>query len=111
MIQEEINKKIANELAFFLCEHDLGYETLIYFNNMAYELDNNDIEVLHNVKGSSICEYANDDTVTVTFEGTLYQIMNGYLGASMYHKIEKIFEKYDMYSEMGNSWNISLYKI
>lgn len=111
MEQAEINKLIADEISRYIIEQELGYDTTIYFNNLSYVLDDNSISVVENKKASEIFEYANDKTVSMTFEGPLYRALNGYFKSYVYNDIDKIVNKYGYYFEMGNSWNMALYKI
>lgn len=55
-------------------------------------------------------EYANPDTLTLTFEGPLYHDIN-YGDAAMLDKIERLAKKYGLYPEMGYAWSMSLYEI
>lgn len=111
MNREDRNKRAADEVALFIIKNSYGYDTRIYFNNMCYELSNNEITVLRNIKPSSYFEYANDETVSMSFEGSLYNAMNGFTGSRIYNSIESIFNKYGYYMEMGNAWNIAVYDI
>lgn len=60
-------------------------------------------------------EYCNPKTMSVVSEGTLYDIYN-YAFEDRYlqecrEKFDELFKKYGLYSELGNSWNFSLYEI
>lgn len=111
MNREERNKLAALEVANFIIANNLGYDTRIYFNDMCYDLNYNELTQINNIKASSCIEYANDETISMSFEGTLYKHMNGYGGAYIYNKIESIFNKYNYYMEMGNAWNVSVYDL
>lgn len=54
-------------------------------------------------------EYANPDTVSMSFEGMLYDIINdfGMTYSCLYKSFNDIFEKHGYYYELGNSWNLS----
>ena len=58
-------------------------------------------------------EYANPDTLSMSFEGSLNHVLNGYI--SGWTKLEKefseLFEKHDLYYEMGYSWSLSAYEL
>lgn len=111
MNREDRNKRAADEVALFIIKNNYGYDTRIYFNDICYELSNNEITVLRNIKPSDYFEYANNDTVSMSFEGQLYNAMNGYTNSRIYNSIESIFNKYGYYMEMGNAWNIAVYDI
>lgn len=111
MNREDLNKRAADEVALFIIKNNYGYDTRIYFNDICYELSNNEITVLRNIKPSDYFEYANNDTVSMSFEGPLYNAMNGYSSSKIYNTIESIFNKYGYYMEMGNAWNIAVYDL
>lgn len=58
-------------------------------------------------------EYANPDTLSMAFEGPLYDILNGYYHgwSKREEKFCKIFKKYGMYYEFGYSWSLSAYEL
>lgn len=58
-------------------------------------------------------EYANPDTLSMSFEGNLYCVLNGYMGygQNLEEEFLDLFYQYDCYYEMGNAWNLSVYKI
>lgn len=59
------------------------------------------------------CQYANPETITFTFEGGLYQIMNCYweyeLWTKQYDDFCKLFDKYDCWFEQGYHYSLSVY--
>lgn len=58
-------------------------------------------------------EYANPKTLSMSFEGSLNHVLNGYITG--WTKLEKefcdLFNKHGYYYEMGHAWNLSAYKI
>ena len=53
--------------------------------------------------------YSNPDTVTIAFEGLLYDIIDNDFGFIL--KLDKKFlEPYGLYFELGNQWNMSAYE-
>lgn len=58
-------------------------------------------------------EYANPDTLSMSFEGMLYEVLNGYCDGWMQfeEEFQNLFEKYGYYYEMGNAWNLSAYEL
>ena len=110
-------EKLAYEIKELLDKHNYSGDTAIYFNNKrltTFTDENYGKWVLQEgYKGSDYTEYTNDDTITMTFEG-----MNSIHGAINYGenekflgKLDKLFESYGYYYELGNSWNLELYKI
>ena len=59
------------------------------------------------------CEYANSDTITMTFEGPLNHVLNAYVKGwvKMESEFSKLFEKYGYYYEMGYAWSLSAYEL
>lgn len=58
-------------------------------------------------------EYANPDTLSMSFEGELYYVLNGYTPGWVKLEAEflALFEKYGMYYELGNSWNLAAFQL
>lgn len=98
-------------------------DNIIYFDGKAWS----DSDEWNGVKGKEIekelyeyydknpldyFEYANPKTLSMSFEGYLYEILNGYWPWS--YKLEEefmaLFDKYGYYFELGNAWNLSVYQ-
>lgn len=114
-------RKLAKEIRQFLLDREMWIDTTIYFNGMAYSTDDgqghfyyNDPEhlvELHDVDPRRVCDYVGP-YLTMTFEGTFYEVMNGYLGRYGYKVEEEFHEllrKYGLYCELGNAWNLSVF--
>ena len=58
-------------------------------------------------------EYANERTVSMSFEGTFNHVMNGYVDGwiELYEQFMEIPRKYGLFFEMGYSWTLSAHKI
>ena len=58
-------------------------------------------------------EYANPETLSMSFEGSLNYLLNGYYSrsAKLEAEFSKLFEKYGLYYEFGHSWNLAAYEI
>lgn len=58
-------------------------------------------------------EYANPETLSMSFEGPLYEVLNAYRSGwtRLEAQFAKLFEKYGMYYEMGYAWSLSAYEI
>ena len=110
-IDETINSIMADKISDVIIDNEFGYDTRIYFNNMAYEFNDNQYKIINNIKASKYFEYANDATVSMSFEGSLYNSLNGYSKPSIYNELDKIVNQYGFYFEFGNAWNMTLYKI
>lgn len=58
-------------------------------------------------------EYANPDTLSMSFEGPLYHVLNAYVPGwvKLEKEFIKLFEKHGFYYEMGHAWNLSVFEI
>ena len=114
-------RKLAKEIRKFLLDREMWIDVTIYFNGMAYSTDDrqghyyyNDAEhlvELHDEDPHRVCDYVGP-YLTMTFEGTFYDVMNGYLGRYGYKVEEEFHEllrKYGLYCELGNAWNLSVF--
>ena len=48
-----------------------------------------------------------ENILSMSFEGPLYYVLNGYEGGHLAEEFMKIFEKYGLYWELGNAWNLT----
>ena len=57
-------------------------------------------------------EYANPDTLSMSFEGPLYAVLNASVNGwvKLEDQFLKLFKKYGYYYEMGHAWNLSAYE-
>lgn len=114
---KERNEKLANEVKDFLIKNNCFQDVTIFFNRKAMFLDwkNGYKDLIIEEKDSRmIFEYGNHSTLIIAFEGKLYEVFN--LCSCEYHRriisgLETIFEKYNLYWELGYSYSISLYDI
>jgi hypothetical protein len=110
----------------FLKKHELDHDTRIYWKDEGTGItptykcwdynSNGKKTILRDIKGSTYVEYANDETVTIVYDGGgMYKVMEMNWCSPYYAKLEQEFSdilaKEGYYYEKGNSWNLSLYKI
>lgn len=116
-------KGLADELLDCLIKHELWVDCRIYFNGMAYSTDDNHgrhsynnprkVYKLTDIYPQDFFDY-NGDILSMSFEGPLYEALNGYLGAGgdeVERELSDILEKHGLYYELGNAWNLSVYEI
>lgn len=111
-------EELANEIIGFLERSGLASDVSIYFNNKVmrsrgeYDDDYNYIPkwvTTENVNPHDYFEYcAYDHILSMSFEGPLYDVLN-YTFGKMEEKFRAIFDKYGLYYEFGNAWNLSAY--
>lgn len=118
-------ERLANEIIAFLEAYHIASDVSIYYNGNVvrsktqYDWDWGNSEYnakytwvkTYDVDPHDYFEYAAyDHILSMSFEGGLYDLLN-YSGGSKMDKFMKIFEKYGLYYELGNAWNLSCYLI
>ncbi len=127
--QMEANEKIARDILAFLKKKYCWEDICIFFNGKAWssnktwnvfkgelieEPDDTDPYITINgvYEFTDIdspkhwTEYANEDTVTLVFDGAFYEWINYHGDVS---EFENVLEKYNAYFEMGEAFNLSIY--
>ena len=105
--------EIVRKIDAYLRKHKLNHDTRIYFNDKAWAYNSNgEKSVLEEVKGSDYFQYANDDTISMSFEGGLFNVLNAYRNdwVVLQDEFVKLFDEYDCWYELGNAWNLSVYE-
>ena len=109
-------KKLAHKLVDYLVKNDLQYDVNIYVAGQRWDFDKTDTKTpagngYHVTDGvMPSIEYANPDTITMTFEGPLYGAIN-YGDGSVMAELDKLFKSYGLYLEQGHAWSMAAYKI
>lgn len=115
---------LAKDIYDWCIKNELWGDNIIYFNGKAWSSSS----TWRSEKGKKIAEnlyeyenrnpldyfeYANPNTLSMSFEGELNYMLNGYIRG--WTKLEaeflNLFEKYGLYYEMGHSWNLAAYEI
>lgn len=114
-------ENLAKEIHSFLVNNSLWVDVAIYFNGKCWSTNNkNHTEFCYNenryfekeANPKDYFEYvAEPNILSMSFEGDLYEILNGYHGFKLEAEFRKIFEKYGLYYELGNAWNLSCFEI
>ena len=67
--------------------------------------------VYENKNPKDYFEWASQDTLSMSFEGPLYMVLNAYVSgwAKLENEFIKVFEKHGCYYEMGHAWNLSVF--
>lgn len=113
-------EELAKEIISFLEKEGLASDVSIYFNNKVMrergEWDDNDNYIpnwktTENVNPHDYLDYcAYDHIISMSFEGPLYEVLNYTFGRKE-EEFSAIFEKWGLYYEFGNAWNLSAYLI
>jgi len=97
----------------------------IYYNNKAIQVNTSSgRQIIEGIKATDYCEYGSNDTITVAFDGSIYELMNYgfhvdlrefgidkvYTDYSLQEELNKLLEKYNCWYENGNAWNFNVYE-
>ena len=100
-------EKLANEIVEFLRKKDMLDGTCIYYNNkrMRYgELEDGEFDP------HDYFEYAAyNHILSMSFDGSVLHGVLNYHGGRIADQFDKIFAKYGLYYELGDSWNLTAY--
>ena len=114
------NKALALDIYKWCKKNHLWGDNIIYFNGKAWasfdewhgeqgkQIDE-DLYEYKNRNPLDYFEYANPKTLSMSFEGPLYEVLNAYCygWVKLEDEFLKLFEKYGYYYELGNAWNLS----
>lgn len=117
-------QRLAKEIYDWCQAKGLWGDNIIYFNGKAW----GNMPTWHGEKGKEIAEdlyefedrnpldyfeYANPDTLSMSFEGGLNHVLNGYVPGwvKLEDEFNQLFKKYGLYYELGHAWNLSAYRI
>ena len=115
---KELIEQFAYDIMKYLTKHSLDSDVCIYFNNKKIKHEYNWMEenptpkliIEENISPLDYFKYINyDHILSMSFEGPLYESLN-YSGRNT-DGLHELFEKYGVYWELGNSWNLSAYPI
>ena len=120
----EINyEALAKDIYNWCIEHELWDDNTIYFNGKAWSnlptwgIDegkkiDEDLYEYENRNPRYFFEYANPDTLSMSFEGGLNHVLNDYNDncLPLIEEFRELFHKYGLYYELGHSWNLSAAK-
>lgn len=115
---------LARDIYDWCVKNDLWGDNIIYFNGKAWSSSSDwgmasgqkideDLYEYENKNPLDYFEYANPNTLSMSFEGSLNHVLNGYVHGwvKLEAEFSKLFEKYGLYYEMGYAWSLSAYEI
>ena len=121
-----MNKKesLARDIYNWCKKRDLWGDNCIYFDGKAWaswpdwhgvigkKIDE-DLYEYEDKNPKDYFEYANPETLSMSFEGPLNHVLNAYVHGWIKLEAEftKLFEKYGYYYEFGHAWNLSAYEL
>lgn len=116
-------ENLAKDIHSFLVNREMWIDANIYFNGKCWSTSNElDTEFCYNenryfeYEANPKCyfEYvANPHILSMSFEGILYDVLNGYSygWTKTEADFKAIFEKYGLYFELGNAWNLTCFEV
>jgi hypothetical protein len=119
-LTEKQREALAIRLIKYLVRKNLFYDVIIYINNQRWFSDEYKnatpkqitdkitVYVQDNIDVKEYIEYSNPDTITVTYEGPLYDVLT-YGSNKTEKEINAILDKYGLYLEYGYAWSFSAY--
>lgn len=116
---------LARRIYEFLLKNEMWIDVSIYYNGKVMtscgEINgewkfayNGDPFLIDNKDPRDYFEYVNPDHIlSMSFEGIFYECMNGYAGDygwCVVQEFDDLLAEYGLYYELGNAWNLTLYK-
>lgn len=119
-LTKETIETLVNEIIEYLEKNDMLQDICIYFNNKRICFGsqwNEEKEIFlplkkveENVNPFHYFKYANaKHIISMSFEGGLYHLLND--GMDKEESFSALFDKYGLYYELGNAWNLSVYPV
>lgn len=111
--------QLTQEIITFLDTNEMQDAVCIYFNNtrmrskcnwretpLTFKWEQDD-----NIDPHDCFEYAAyNHIISMSFEGSLYELLN-YGGRKIVEDFNSLFNKYNLYYELGNAWNLTAYPL
>jgi hypothetical protein len=111
-------RQIAKKIERWLMDNGMDNHVSIYFDDerWSYGWDGTKDKVVeNNIKASRYFTYADDDTISMAFEGPLYEVLNLYRNDEealrMHSEFSELLNEYGYFFEKGNAWNCTACKI
>ena len=106
--------EIARKIEAWMKKNELQTDSRIYFGNKAWCYNSSGVKkIIEDIKATDIVEYGNNDTITMSFEGGMYRVVNYHWERpemnKLYNEFMDLVGGYGYYHELGNAWNLSLY--
>ena len=110
-------EELVTKIEEFLKEHDLLDSVCIYFNNKrrVWEWDwrNDGVYIVREEDDIDPHDYfewaAYNHILSMSFEGSLYSVLNGYSSSTLEDKFLDLLGEYNLRYELGNAWNLTCY--
>ena len=102
--------RIAKTIEKWMLRNGFDSDIRIYFNNRCWDYCEGVKTIIIGIKASDYTPFANDNTITMTFEGRLYKALNMHSTYKYINEFNELdFEGY--WFDFGNNWNLTFYKL
>ena len=103
-------ERLAKEVIEFLRDNDFIVDTSVYYNNKRWSRKLNDdmklVEMVEeNINPTDYFNVSEKHILSMSFEGDFYN----YINCGNSEEFSKLLEKYDLYFEQYNAWNLTCY--
>lgn len=103
--------KLGQRILLLLDTFDAAKYTEVYCNNDQLTITGGIVFTKRDINPHEIFNYAAyDHILSMTFRGRFYEEMN-YKEGRLKKKFDELISSYDLYYELGNSWNLTLYPL
>lgn len=102
-------EKLRQEIVELFKSYELYIDCTIYCNGKRYNYSGDKLDI-RDADVTEYLDYCNPDTLSMSFDGDIYDVFNYDLFPSLLEKFDKLLESYGLYYELGNAWNLSLYE-
>ena len=105
--------RTANEIMDWLIKNGLEVDVYIYYNNKRMHVDythENKRIIEEDMNPLDYFEYAAENhIISMSFEGDLYDVLNGYVEAKLCDKFDEMLKSKGLWYELGEAWNLTMY--
>ena len=117
-ISDKKCEELATEIFEWLVKNEMWVDVRIYFNGKFWGTHNPETDEYYYNEHKYYEGIADprdyfewvrepENILSMSFEGPLYMELNGYNNYHLTEQFTKIFEKYGLYWELGNAWNLT----
>lgn len=124
----EEKEQVVMDLIQWLAKQELFHDVCIYCNKKRWLSDwyndrKENVQVIENetispdpfyvqenINVTDYIKYANENLITMSFEGPLYHALN-YGNNDIYKNLRKFFAKRGLYFELGYAWSLATYEL
>ena len=104
-------EKLREEIIELFKSYDLYLHCSIFCNGNKYSYYKDSLESVTECDVWQYIDYYNEDTLSMSFDGDIYDVFNYGLFPKLLEKFDSLLRSYGLYYELGNAWNLSLYEI